>query len=338
MPWSAGTFSRTDGTRTGTTVWTQARDAGVNILAADHDTHDQDIATGINSTLAKDGSNAPSADLPMGTYKHTGVGNGTARNHYLAVGQFQDGAVTYAATGGSSNAYTLTLSPAITAYVTGMTLQIEPNHTNTGAATINVNSVGAKSIKDVYGAALIGNELQSGGIYTICYDGTDFLLVNTASLLRTVTIKKAAVSITHGTWTQCAFDAADVVTDPAGLADAANEKIVLPTNSTAALVTLATQYTSSGIDSIGVTVGYSPVANTPGTGGATNFVQRASNHDTLPGSGTIFHTAVSHIFTVPNPGSTNNGSYDVYGSVYVDITAGSGSVPIAWELSVAVLR
>lgn len=339
MPFSGGTFSRTDGTRTGSTVWTQAKDAGVKIVSSGHDTHDQDIAGGLNSLLLKNGNNTPTANLPMATYKHTGVGNGSARTDYLAVGQLQDSAVNYAAaTVSSSNVYVATLSPAVTAYTTGMTVHLEFAAINTGSATINLNSVGAKTIKDVYGAALIGNELQSGGIYTICYDGTDFLLVNTASLLRTVTIKKAAVSITHNTWTQCAFDAGDVVTDPAGLADAANEKIVLPTNSTAALVTLATQYTSSGIDSIGVTVGYSSVANTPGTGGATNFVQRASNHNSLPGSGTIFHTAVSHIFTVPNPGSTDNGSYDVYGSVYVDITAGSGSVPIAWELSVAVLR
>ena len=40
----SGNFIRTDGARTGASVWEQARDANVLVNAPDADTHDEDIA------------------------------------------------------------------------------------------------------------------------------------------------------------------------------------------------------------------------------------------------------------------------------------------------------
>ena len=47
------TFVRTDGTRTGVTVWQQAEAAGVDIVSIDHDSHDQDVASAINTVRGK---------------------------------------------------------------------------------------------------------------------------------------------------------------------------------------------------------------------------------------------------------------------------------------------
>ena len=57
MPWAAGVYTRTNGTYTGATVWAQDAAALVKIQSTRHDTHDQDLATGINAAVAKDGSN-----------------------------------------------------------------------------------------------------------------------------------------------------------------------------------------------------------------------------------------------------------------------------------------
>lgn len=57
MPWSGGSFSRTNGVNTGSTLWADDRDAGTKIRADRHDTHDQDLADGINACLKKDGGN-----------------------------------------------------------------------------------------------------------------------------------------------------------------------------------------------------------------------------------------------------------------------------------------
>ena len=79
-------------------------------------------------------------------------------------------------TTGSANTYALTLTPALTAYTAfvGMTVQI--NAANTGASTINVNGLGAKSIRDSKGVALTAGKLVLNGVYTLRYDGTNFIL------------------------------------------------------------------------------------------------------------------------------------------------------------------
>lgn len=91
MPWSgtsgSQTFSRTDGTRTGSTTWQDAEAAGVDIVSDDHDTHDQDLANGINLCIKKDGGNTATADIPMGGFKFTGMGDGVADDDSATVGQ-----------------------------------------------------------------------------------------------------------------------------------------------------------------------------------------------------------------------------------------------------------
>ena len=87
MPWSSGIFSRTDGTRTGTTVWAQAKAALIGILATSHDTHDQDLATGINNCLTKDGQNAATGNISLGSNKITSLATGTASTDAVNLAQ-----------------------------------------------------------------------------------------------------------------------------------------------------------------------------------------------------------------------------------------------------------
>ena len=94
MPWSSGTFTRTDGTRTGSTTWAQAKAAAVKIVAADHDTHDQDLATGINNCLTKDGQNSPTANIPMGSFKLTGLAAGSSAGESVRYEQSAIGVLT----------------------------------------------------------------------------------------------------------------------------------------------------------------------------------------------------------------------------------------------------
>jgi len=74
MSWSGGTFTRTNGTYTGATIWTSDASASVKIRADRHDVHDYDLATAINACLTKDGTNTATGNLPMGGYHHTNVG------------------------------------------------------------------------------------------------------------------------------------------------------------------------------------------------------------------------------------------------------------------------
>ncbi|MFO1057895.1 MAG: hypothetical protein U1E53_13115 [Dongiaceae bacterium] len=79
--------------------------------------------------------------------------------------------------GGTANAQTVTLTPAPGAYYAGMVVTFLAGATNTGATTLNCNSLGAKSIF-VANAACVGGEILSGKAYTVVYDGTQFQLLS----------------------------------------------------------------------------------------------------------------------------------------------------------------
>src|SRR5262245_19218842 len=106
------------------------------------------MANAISNRWLLDGGNQPAADLPMNAKKFTGVANAAARNQFATAGQVADGALIYGGTaGGTANALTITLAPAITAYVTGATFAFKAAATNTGAATINANAVGVRNLR-----------------------------------------------------------------------------------------------------------------------------------------------------------------------------------------------
>lgn len=67
MSWDgSGNFTRSNGTYSGPTVWQQDESAAVDIEADRHDTHDQDLADGIEACLAKNGENSMTGDLDLG--------------------------------------------------------------------------------------------------------------------------------------------------------------------------------------------------------------------------------------------------------------------------------
>lgn len=172
MPWNGS------GTFTGIYNWSDDKANGIKIRADRHTEQDNTFIAGINNCIAKDGQNTPTANLPMATYKHTNIADATERNEYLSMGQFQDNEGKYYVTTGSSNAYVVTPTPAITAYVAGLSFYINPNFSNTGAATLNVSGLGTKAITKLGTTALASGDIVSGQIYEVIYDGTQFQLID----------------------------------------------------------------------------------------------------------------------------------------------------------------
>lgn len=174
MAWSgSGVFARIHN-------WVTDRDAAIDITASRMDAEMDGMATGITACLAKNGENAATANLPMGGFEHTGVGNSTARDNYGATGQIQDGSFVYAADSGAADAYVMTLSPVITAYATGQKFLMKAANANTTASVINIDSVGSKAIVDAEGNALTGGEIVASAYCELVYDGTAFRLQNPA--------------------------------------------------------------------------------------------------------------------------------------------------------------
>jgi hypothetical protein len=78
----------------------------------------------------------------------------------------------YITTTGSANAYLAAL-PGTTSYTAGLKLRVKANFANTGAATLNIESVGAKSIKKKGASSLsdlAANDILSGGVYDMVYE------------------------------------------------------------------------------------------------------------------------------------------------------------------------
>lgn len=59
----------------------------------------------------------------------------------------------------------------------GFSLRFKAGGTNTGAATLNVDSLGAVAIKRQNGDALSAGDIVSGGIYDVAHDGTNYKLI-----------------------------------------------------------------------------------------------------------------------------------------------------------------
>lgn len=188
MAWSGGTFTRSNGA----TGWQDDAAASIGITASRHDTLDNDLATGINTCLTKDGQNTPTADLPMGGFKHTNVANATARTEYARVSQIQDNAYLYAGTStGTANAQVIAPSPAYSSVVVGSRFTFKAGATNTGATTLNVGSSGAFSLLKFIGGsttALLAGDLVINRIYeVVALTTTSWLLLNPSDSVIAIT-------------------------------------------------------------------------------------------------------------------------------------------------------
>lgn len=123
-----------------------------------------DIATALTGSIAKDGQTTPTANLPMGTYRHTGVGNGSARTDYAALGQVQDGKINWVDGGGTADAITATYSPAITALVDGQLCFVRATAANaTTTPTFAPNGLTARTIVKKGGSALVAGDIVGDG-------------------------------------------------------------------------------------------------------------------------------------------------------------------------------
>lgn len=72
---------------------------------------------------------------------------------------------------------TITASPLVSTLSSlqaGNNFILRPANTNTGAVTLNISSLGAKSVVSKAGSALSASALTAGTDYLIRYDGTNF--------------------------------------------------------------------------------------------------------------------------------------------------------------------
>lgn len=185
MGWSGSTFTRTDGTRSGDEVWQDAAAANVKILAADHDTHDEDLANGIEACLKKDGGNSPTSNIDWGAFKITNLGAPSAATDAATFG--------YTVTGLSLSTKTLTATRATPADLT-VDLTAVMDGAATGASFDSGTQVLTLELQNATDAtvslASLGSDRAAWQVQTSAYNilAGDAVVANTFSGAFTITL------------------------------------------------------------------------------------------------------------------------------------------------------
>lgn len=188
--------------------------AGTVITATAFNALTADLATGLSTCVTKDGQTTVTANLPMGGNKLTGLGAGTLATDSARLSQVQGGISSLLAVSGIDT-ITGSGSPQVTAYTTGQMFWFVASGTNTGAATLNIDSLGAKSITRDGTNALFAGDVVSGQVAAVVYNGTNFQLVNvgkfTTGAFGNGTAGAPSITNTGNTDTGFWFPAADTL-------------------------------------------------------------------------------------------------------------------------------
>lgn len=163
----------------------------------------------------------------------------------------------------ASGVYAVTLSPVATAYTEGMTVKFKASGANVGAVDVNVNALGAKHIYTASGAGLVAGQIASGQVVELCYDGTQFQIVNPKEVGAALGYPKIAAMVIFRP-ASANTGACSIVGTPIGVADVQKTAIgyytvnfspALPNASYAVFLTLHfTAQSQDGDDEIGVIV------------------------------------------------------------------------------------
>lgn len=119
-------------------------------------------------------------DITCGTF------NVTTNTFYAANSATTNGSTNYAAdSSASANTVTISTSPARTAYTVGESFRIKLANSITDTATLNVDGLGAKTIKKNGSSNLENGDFIAGQMMDVIYDGTYMQVIggNTSSLL-----------------------------------------------------------------------------------------------------------------------------------------------------------
>jgi len=137
-----------------------------------------DLANGLSTCITKDGQTTPTANIPMGNNKITGLAPGTSGTDAANLSQVQGSTAKLLQSVTGTDTITAAMVPALTAYAAGQMFYFVAAGDNTGAVTINIDSLGAKSVTRDGSVALVAGDILSGEIALVVYDGTRFQLLN----------------------------------------------------------------------------------------------------------------------------------------------------------------
>lgn len=149
---------------------------GVTLLSADWNTFQADVGAALTGSVASDGQTTMTGNLKLGNNRATSMAAAAAITDGANANDVQSGRLVFLTGVAGTNTITASLT-GFTAYAAGNGFRFVAAGTNTGATTLNINAVGAKSITKSGLSPLVAGDIVSGGTYEVVYDGTQFQLV-----------------------------------------------------------------------------------------------------------------------------------------------------------------
>ena len=302
-------------------LYTWVNDAAANIkIRADRmDNEMNGFATGLSTCITKDGQTTVTANLPMATYRHTGVGDGASRTDYTSVGQTQDGKIHWVAAGGTADAITAAYTIPITALVDGQICYVRAGAANaTTTPTFSPSSLTARTIVKNGGQALAAGDIYGAGHELVLR----YNLANTRwELMNPAVVASAAV-------TDATISISDITTNNASTAKhgwmpkAANSATTyydsLGTQTNPALNAVLTGYTSgagtvSATDTILQAIQKLNGNISPGNNSTYRTILTVEGSESGASSSTRVFSADGSSPIVPSSGSTNGMQF-----IYID--------------------
>jgi len=137
-----------------------------------------DLATGLSTVITKDGQTTVTANIPMSTYKFTGLGVGSAATDSANLSQVQSTVTKLLTSVSGTDTITAVGAPVVAAYAAGQMFYFVATGDNTGAVTLNIDSLGAKAVTRDGSVALVAGDIKSGEVVVVVYDGTRFQVVS----------------------------------------------------------------------------------------------------------------------------------------------------------------
>lgn len=119
---------------------------------------------------------APISTMDLAAYILTTKGDATRRVEKGELKDYLD-SLYYCLDTGTANTYVIVPNIPITAYEAGQTYKFKALNANTGASTINISGVGAKSLVKSGNVALVAGDIPKDAIITTIYDGVNFQIV-----------------------------------------------------------------------------------------------------------------------------------------------------------------
>ena len=137
-----------------------------------------DLATGLSTAITKDGQTTVTANIPMSTYKFTGLGVGSAATDSANLSQVQSTVTKLLNSVSGADTITATASPTLAAYAAGQMFYFVAAGDNTTSVTLNIDALGAKAVTRDGSTALVAADIKSGEVIVVVYDGTRFQVVS----------------------------------------------------------------------------------------------------------------------------------------------------------------